>query len=152
MGGERWRGEIENLRAFSRVLDGAEVRRDFRPQALARALASIDRETSAGPARGWLRDALLADDANTRERVNQRRDLWEKHLALRRSLPTAMVMQELPQPRPAFVLKRGQYDAPGDPVEPGVPETLIAAWPAGAPRNRLGLARWLTQPQHPLDD
>jgi hypothetical protein len=61
-----------------------------------------------------------------------------------------MVMQELPQPRPAFVLKRGNYDAPGESVTAGVPETLIAPWPTGAPHNRLGLAQWLTQPNHPL--
>jgi len=61
-----------------------------------------------------------------------------------------MVMEELPQPRPAYVLNRGNYDAPGERVEPGVPEALIAPWPAGAPRNRLGLAHWLTRADHPL--
>jgi hypothetical protein len=35
-------------------------------------------------------------------------------------------------------------------VEPGVPEELLGAWPAGAPKNRLGLAQWLTKPDHPL--
>jgi hypothetical protein len=48
------------------------------------------------------------------------------------------------------VLGRGRYDAPGERVKAGVPEALLGAWPAGAPHNRLGLARWLTQPQHPL--
>jgi hypothetical protein len=48
------------------------------------------------------------------------------------------------------VLNRGQYDARGEPVDAGVPEALLGAWPANTPRNRLGLARWLTQPQHPL--
>lgn len=60
-----------------------------------------------------------------------------------------MVMRELPQPRPAFVLERGAYDAPKDPVNPGTP----AAFPPMAedqPANRLGLARWMTAPDHPL--
>jgi hypothetical protein len=39
---------------------------------------------------------------------------------------------------------------PGEKVEPAVPEKLLGAWPAGAPRNRLGLAQWLTKPDHPL--
>jgi hypothetical protein len=67
-----------------------------------------------------------------------------------RDLPTTMVMQELAVPRPTFELKRGQYDAPGEAVTPGVPESLLGAWPQGAPRNRLGLAQWLTGADHPL--
>lgn len=60
-----------------------------------------------------------------------------------------MVMRELPQPRETHVLKRGAYDAPGEVVTAGVPEG-IAAWPSELPLNRLGLARWLTDPRHPL--
>ncbi len=77
--------------------------------------------------------------------------LREQRLALTRSSPTVMVMQEREgAPRPTHVLLRGQYNMPGELVEPGVPETLLGAWPAGAPRNRLGLAQWLTKPDHPL--
>jgi hypothetical protein len=60
-----------------------------------------------------------------------------------------MVMRELPERRPTFVLSRGQYDAPREAVEPGVPE-FILHFPKTAPRNRLGLAQWLTDPANPL--
>ncbi|MSU58242.1 MAG: DUF1553 domain-containing protein [Pedosphaera sp.] len=70
-------------------------------------------------------------------------------LALERDAPTTMVMSELPQPRASFVLFRGQYDQPRDKVEPGVPEFLLP-FSASAPRNRLGLAQWLTDPRQPL--
>ena len=70
--------------------------------------------------------------------------------ALRRHAPTVMVMQELATPRQTHLLVRGSYDVPGEPVDAGVPEALLGAWPAGAPRNRLGLAQWLTKPDHPL--
>ena len=73
-----------------------------------------------------------------------------EHLAFQLSLPTAMVMRERRDRRPTFVLKRGLYDAPGDAVEPGVPEALLIGWPKGAPRNRLGLAQWFTRKDHPL--
>jgi hypothetical protein len=100
--------------------------------------------------RGWLRDAeLRMHDEAYAKLADEREELWGKHLALLRSLPTTMVMEELPTPRNAFVLKRGAYDAHGDPVSAGAP-TLIAPWPADAPHNRLGLARWLTQPRRPL--
>lgn len=77
------------------------------------------------------------------ERITER-------VALERSFPTTMVMQELPEPRTTRVLRRGRYDDPGDVVPASVPESVIAPWPTGAPRDRLGLAAWLTQPEHPL--
>jgi len=60
-----------------------------------------------------------------------------------------MVMRELPQPKKAFTLFRGAYDQQRDEVGTGTPAAL-SPFPAGAPPNRLGLAQWLTDPQHPL--
>jgi len=60
-----------------------------------------------------------------------------------------MVMKELPKQRPAYLLKRGAYDAPADPVQPGTPERIMAM-PAEYPKNRLGLAKWMTDPRNPL--
>ncbi len=65
------------------------------------------------------------------------------------NLPSVMVMQERPQPRDAFVLKRGEYDKPGDKVDRTIP-AFLPPFPADAPRNRLGLARWLVSRDHPL--
>ena len=52
---------------------------------------------------------------------------------------------------PAFadVLKRGDYFARGERVEPSVPH-FLSDLPAGAPRNRRGLAEWLLAPTQPL--
>lgn len=66
-----------------------------------------------------------------------------------RSFPTVMVMEELATPRPSHILTRGQYDQPAEPVQPDVP-SVLPAFPAGQPRNRLGLARWLVSGDHPL--
>ena len=83
-------------------------------------------------------------------------DAWKRLNALRverdlflRALPTVMIMAELPQRRPTHLLSRGQYDQPGDQVEPGLPASLPPL-PKGAPNNRLGLAQWITHPDHPL--
>jgi hypothetical protein len=65
------------------------------------------------------------------------------------AIAITMVMEDLPKPRDTFVLKRGEYTMPGEKVEPNVP-AIFPALPADAPRNRLGLARWLTDPSHPL--
>jgi len=49
----------------------------------------------------------------------------------------------------ANVLFRGQYDQKRDPIEANVPAAL-GPLPESAPRNRLGLARWLVAPENPL--
>ncbi|MFO0872166.1 MAG: DUF1553 domain-containing protein [Pirellulales bacterium] len=65
------------------------------------------------------------------------------------SIPATLVMADMPQPRETFVLVRGQYDKRGEKVEPGVPG-IFPPLPGDAPRNRLGLARWLVSPENPL--
>ncbi|HVA46360.1 MAG TPA: PSD1 and planctomycete cytochrome C domain-containing protein [Pirellulales bacterium] len=68
---------------------------------------------------------------------------------LDKAIPTVMVMREMPQPRDTYLLVRGQYDKHGEKVLPGVPACLPPL-ADGAPANRLGLARWLVGPAHPL--
>lgn len=60
-----------------------------------------------------------------------------------------MVMQEMPKPKKAHVLLRGNYDAFGEEVFPNTPETILA-FPEDLPKNRYGLAQWLTHEDHPL--
>jgi hypothetical protein len=64
-------------------------------------------------------------------------------------IPSTMVMAEMPQPRDTFILPRGAYDKPGEKVTAAVP-AFLPPLPAGAPNNRLGLAKWLVDPSHPL--
>ena len=65
------------------------------------------------------------------------------------ALPRVMVMQEMPQARPTFVLVKGAYDKHADPVTAATPMALPPL-SSDAPRNRLALARWLVSPGHPL--
>ena len=60
-----------------------------------------------------------------------------------------MVMRELAEPKKAHVLTRGEYDKRGEEVTAMTP-AVLPPLPPEAPRNRLGLARWLTDPGHPL--
>ena len=75
--------------------------------------------------------------------------LRKQQQELRAAIPTTMVMQELEKPRDTFVLDRGQYNRPGEKVTAGVP-SIFPPLPAGAPNNRLGLAKWLVDPANPL--
>src|SRR5262249_37617550 len=63
--------------------------------------------------------------------------------------PTSLVMVERATPRPTHLLKRGNFQDKGPLVAPGVPERLHSL-PQDAPPNRLGLARWLVDPENPL--
>jgi hypothetical protein len=63
---------------------------------------------------------------------------------------TTLVARELGKPRPTRVLYRGEYNLPtGHVLQPDV-LTVMGSLPKDAPRNRLGLARWLTSREHPL--
>lgn len=60
-----------------------------------------------------------------------------------------MVMQEMPKRKKAHVLLRGNYDSFGEEVFPNTPKSILA-FPANLPKNRYGLAMWLTSKDHPL--
>lgn len=62
---------------------------------------------------------------------------------------TTLVYKEKSEPKSAYMLTRGEYDQKGDEVPRGVPEVL-PDFPQDAPQNRLGVAQWLTSPEHPL--
>ncbi len=66
--------------------------------------------------------------------------------------PTTLVMRELPEVRPSFIMQRGDYKSPGDAVLPATPASLHAGPLStdSAPLTRLDLARWLVDPSNPL--
>ncbi len=65
---------------------------------------------------------------------------------------TSLVMAPAPKPRETRIHQRGDFLQPGEPVSPGMPESIQPpATAAPAQRlNRLDLAHWLTRPDHPL--
>ena len=67
-------------------------------------------------------------------------------------IPGTIVFNDQPKPREAFVMKRGQYDQKGDPVQPGTPAVLPPIpKPTEKDRlNRLDLARWIVSEENPL--
>jgi mono/diheme cytochrome c family protein/Mor family transcriptional regulator len=68
---------------------------------------------------------------------------------LDRQIPTTLVFGETAQPKPAFILFRGEYDKPKDPVQRATPAFLFPMEPS-LPKNRWGLAKWVVDPSHPL--
>jgi hypothetical protein len=150
-GGAAFRGRIDELAVWPRAFSTSEVEAVFESQALPYASARYRDGRTTTVELAWLKDAALrrTDSGFARDRARLT-ELRSELLALGRSAPTVMVMEEMSTPRETHILLRGAYNAPGEKVEAGVPEELLGKWPAGAPRNRLGLAQWLTQPDHPL--
>ena len=90
----------------------------------------------------------LLGGAAVRQAIQDRiADLQKQEAAIKPA--TTLVMQELPKPRETKVMIRGNFKNLGDAVTPGVPAKLHPL-PDGAPANRLGLARWLVDPNNPL--
>lgn len=142
-------GRVDELHLFDREISPAEVRHLFDGQSLWQLL---------GRAAGDLGDSELNDlndyfvaavDPVARDmRATLRAARVELNAAID-ATPAIMVMRENEIDRQTYVLERGVYDSRGEPVVPATPG-FLPPMPDDLPRNRLGLAKWLTRPDHPL--
>ncbi|TWT77606.1 Planctomycete cytochrome C [Posidoniimonas polymericola] len=130
-------GLIEQVRFYSRAIAPGEARSFADSEPLPRSLAYY----------------ASAVDAECREAARELAAARERLVMAEETVHEVPIMAELPTPRAAHVLARGQYDSPTD-ASTLVGRSTFAAefppFPAAAPRNRLGLAQWLTAPDHPL--
>ncbi len=133
-GGRRFQGEIRDVRVYTRVLAPQE----------ASVLAGTN---ETGRQRMWF-DELFAPAA-WRQAQSALQALEHERAGYFAKIPTVMVMVESETPRPAYVLRRGAYDAHGEEVRPDVP-AFLPPLPPDVPRNRLALARWLVSKENPL--
>jgi Protein of unknown function (DUF1553)/Protein of unknown function (DUF1549)/Concanavalin A-like lectin/glucanases superfamily/Planctomycete cytochrome C len=142
--GERFRdrgfkgGLIDDLRVFGRALTAVEVSALYAPDQLA---------TTSNEA--WFETYLANQDAPYRAQLAALTAARGTETQLVDAAKEIMVMRELPTPKTAYILKRGEYDQHGAAVLPDTPSAL-PPFPADQPRNRLGLAHWLTDARHPL--
>jgi hypothetical protein len=88
-------------------------------------------------------------DADFQQGLQRLKTLRTQRSKLGDNVPELMVMRELAQPKATHLLKRGSYETPGEQVFPDVPSAVMA-FPKDLPRNRLGLAKWVTDPANPL--
>ena len=142
-------GEIDDLAIFARAISPLEI-----AELAGTASWSGTWRQSAGELTAIEREGLFDYFTSelhepTKTALAALKSAREAQSKLVNPIPEMMVMQELPEPKPTYVLKRGAYDAPGDPVVAGTPAAL-PRFPEGVPRNRLGLADWLLDAEHPL--
>lgn len=129
-----FKGKMDDIRLYNRQLSSLEI--------------------------GHLAGIALQDNQLQQEHlVLQKPEIlaWQKRrsslvadlIAIRDTISEVMVMEEMKSPRATFVLNRGQYDSPQEMVEPATPQSILP-FDADLPKNRLGLAKWLFDPKHPL--
>ncbi len=136
-------GSLDHLKLFRVSLTAREMAASF-----GEAIGEPADESSL-PASDVVRHHLLRADAEARDQLARIRRLVGRRLELLRPVPEIMVMEEQQQRRKTFVLDRGQYNAPTTEVQPGTPAEIYP-FASRYPRNRLGLAQWMTEPEHPL--
>jgi hypothetical protein len=141
-------GEIDSIRIHGRALTPLEISALFQDKPLAEVLAAAPRdEAGITLLRSYYFSAIDPETrAATATLRDARRALREAYDGVR-EMP---VMREMPEPRPTFLLARGDYTQPQGEALPRETPSALPPFPKDQPRNRLGLARWLTAPDHPL--
>ena len=145
-----FKGMVDEVRLFNRRLSPAEVFQ-LASRELILGITSRPAKNRSKTQQQKLRSWFLNNIADqTAVAAHQKVEKLRKSLAeLSKNLPTTMIMKEADKRRPTFVLLRGQYDAPGDAVNSDVP-AFLRSESVIVDQNRLALARWLVDPQHPL--
>jgi hypothetical protein len=142
-------GSIDDLQVFDLRLTDAEVTQLERRPPARRDSEIPQRAGSEIGAPQSVDYFLVRQYTPYRAAVDQLGKLREQENNLINDIPEIMVMEEMPAPRITHRLNRGAYDAPGEVVERDTPAAVFP-FPKDQPRDRLGLARWLTDRQNPL--
>lgn len=140
-------GLVDDLRFYGRALSAADVRlltlEGYLP-VIARSRGHRTDEERGDLAR-FYKENYAVDYLRSEAALAEAR---RKKEAFYGDIPTTMIMEEMQPGRDTFVLIRGDFRNPGEPVTAGTPGFLPPLPPG--PTNRLALARWLVSREHPL--
>lgn len=142
--------EVDEFRIYTRAVSPLEMQGLYtlKNELL---LALKTPEAQLKPAQlASLRDYYLTNiDAGFKKEIAASRALIGEETEIMDKQIDVMVMKERKFPRKTFILNRGAYDAPGKPVTTDTPDAFFKM-PKEYPKNRLGLAKWLLDKDHPL--
>lgn len=149
--GQPFHGEIDDVLIYQRQLTGDEIAKLAGENPATRLLAiPADQRTDQQTAE--LKQYYASQHDKAYQTVlREHAALHSEIESLRKPISTVMVMKDVASPRMTYVLNRGNYDSPlkERPVEPNTPGVLPSL-KSDAPKNRLGMAKWLIDPSHPL--
>ncbi len=152
--GARWRGKgignavVDDIMSFEKELTPLEIQMIADRPSFRELVSKNPRALTDGDIR-ILKEYYIS---NNPEIMKEAAELEKLRMTLADSVENIrelMVMKEMSRPRKAYVLQRGLYHSPGEEVFPNTPQSIMDM-PEDLPKNRLGLAQWLLDPEHPL--
>ncbi len=153
--GARWRGKgiggaiIDDILVFNRELTPLEVLQISDAKSLSK-LISKSPDNIKVDEKEKLRKYYMGNYSLAyKDALNEFEKLKKTMVDSTDHIQEIMVMKEMPNSRKTTILERGQYDMAGEEVFPNTPERIFA-FSDSLPKNRLGLAKWVTHKNHPL--
>ncbi len=148
--GRAYSGNIDDLRLYDCALTAEQIDQLALRHPIQTTLSGISGKRSKEESER-LREYFLteiAPDAIKRQYL-ELKDLKKQKADVDKSILNVMVMMELGKPRDTFILARGDYRNKGEKVSAGVP-AVLPPLPGSDKTNRLALAKWLVNADHPL--
>ena len=138
-----------DVRSFAQALDKNDARSLFEEPSL-RKIAEVSVEKRNAAQKTQLQDFYLRSvDTQLMEMAARLDSLTSEDTALKARTTVSHIQEEKPGEAMANILMRGAYDKLGEKVTPAG-FSALHSMPTDAPKNRLGLARWLMSPENPL--
>ena len=145
--------EIDDVRFYSRALSHQEVQVLSDSDPISPILAIEENNRTEAQKKVLLSHYLESEDKSYQEITQEKRSLDKKLSDLKDTKLTSMIMGDNPpnKMRKTYLLMRGQYASP-DKSKEILPDTpaFLPPMKEGLPKNRLGLAKWLVDKDHPL--
>ena len=140
---------LQDFRFYRRLLSSAEIR-DLSDNSLLQSIISQPAEKRSKEQLESVFNYFVANiDAPSRDMRARLDGLKTEQSTLRERGSVSLVMEEKKDAPFAHVLTRGAYADKGEKVTPNTP-AVLPPMAVDAPKNRLGLARWLNDPANPL--
>ncbi|WP_425399407.1 DUF1553 domain-containing protein [Aeoliella sp.] len=130
-------GAVDDLHVYDQQLTALEVHK------------LCGRSSEEASKSEWLAHTLAWQNPDYSEAVGQLTEARRERDRLRDQIHQIAVMQDQVSLGETHLLERGAYNAPGEVVQASTLSMIAPDLPVGPP-NRLGLAEWLTHPEHPL--
>ena len=145
-----YQGGMDDIRFYNSALTRMEIDQLYQSYHQLDTKSKINKtttvtSTSSDQFQHWLHRSR----SDWQAALNEYRVFKKQRVELFSQVPLVMVMKEMEKARETYRLYRGEYGQPRERVNAGTP-AIVGSFPTNLSANRLGLSRWLFQPENPL--